>query len=426
MTGMNQKNEPITLVKGQKVILTTDDEYKENCTSEHLYVNFPSLLQSVNAGEPIYLDDGRVKLIIEQLRKCEAICEVVYGGTFGSFKNVRLLRFPTDLPSLSEKDISDISFSAQENFDAVIAFIRNENNIKELRNVLEKIDQGKHMKIISKIANHEGVENINKILEASDAILVCKNSLGLEIGPERAVIAQKKILSVCKLRGKPVICCVQISEKSIHENLDSSIEAEVVMSNLLDGADCLMLFDDNSQCHTPVQALKKLKLFVEAAETIYRTGLHFENIKKAMFLITPEQISALSAVEISYSLKANAIIVLTTTGRTAELVSTFKPRCLIFAVTRSQRVCRSLHLYRSVCPIIYNYQPVEPWIEDIKARFTYAIRYLVEYGVLRIGSHVVLLTGWKPGPGFSNTLRAGTVNDEFSIASLCEQSNHNL
>ncbi|KII74087.1 Pyruvate kinase PKLR [Thelohanellus kitauei] len=418
-TGLNKGGENITLVTGTTIIVTTDDAYKETCTAETLYIDYKSLVQSVDAKQTILIADGSVVLEVKELRTVDVICDVICGSTFGSRKNVCLPKVRVNLPAMSEKDIKDIELGMEEKLDIIFAsFVRSADNVRELRKLLNTTEHGKKMKIVSKIENFEGVENIEEIVQLSDGIMVARGDLGMDLDAEKVIIAQKKIMAECNVQGKPVICATQMLESMIEKYRPTRAEISDVMNSVLDGTDCVMLSGESANGKYPVQAVKTLHDICHAAEKMYRTKRMFEAVKHSFNSMSAEQATAVAAVEISYNLHLDGIIVLTTTGKTAQIVSQFRPRCLIFALTRSAEVARSLHLYRNVCPLFYSAPPVKPWIDDIEARIKFSVEYAVKYGVFRPGSPVAIVTGWKSGPGFSNSLRVGYVKADFTIEGL--------
>ncbi|KII62321.1 Pyruvate kinase PKM [Thelohanellus kitauei] len=413
--GMNQNNAHITLLEGKEVIVTTDESYKDKCTFERLYIDFHELIDSINAGQQILIDDGRIVLKAKELGKMAVLCDILCGGTLCGLENVILPRINTNLPIFSEKNIKDIRFAVEERFDIVMVFIRKAQNVKDVRQLLDETEHGRTMRIVSKIENYEGVENIEEIIEESDSIMVFRNRLALDLDNERSLIAQKKIISLCNLSGKYVICSGQILESMLDKNIPTVAEISDGINSVLDGTDCLMLFNETAYGKYPVQAAKTLKSICLAAENMNQTRRHFESIKNSLSCMTHEQATAMAAVDISYNLRVDGIIVLTTTGRTAQLISMFHPRCFVFALTRCSEVARSLHLYRNVCPIIYTRKRVEPWTEDIEARVTFTVNYALKNEVFKVGSKFIIITGWKPGPGFSNTIRIGCVQSNSFI-----------
>lgn len=416
-TGLNKDGANITLEKEGTVTLTTDDAFKEQNTAERIYLDYKSLAKSIKVGQIILIADGNVVLKAKEIKGNDVVCDVISGMTFGSRKNACLPLVKTDLPALSEKDVQDIKFGMEQKLDIIFAsFIRSADNVNEIRKLLHTTEHGKKMKIISKIENYEGVNNICEIIDASDGIMVARGDLGMDLDMEKVIVAQKKIISTCNLKGKPVICATQMLESMINSYRPTRAEISDVMNSVLDGTDCVMLSGESANGKYPVQAVKTLHLIAHAAEKINRTKKHFEMIKESMCHMTEEQATAMAAVDISYKVKADGIIVLTTTGKSAQLLSQFRPRCLIFSVTRDAEVARSLHLFRNVYPILFTGSRVDKWEDDIEQRVKFIIKHAVDSGLFKVGSKLVLLTGYKSGAGHSNSIRVGSVSADLSFA----------
>ncbi|KII73602.1 Pyruvate kinase PKLR [Thelohanellus kitauei] len=415
-TGTNLNQLDINLIEGQGIIITTDSGFKGECTSEKLYIDYKNLIDSINSGQIILIDNGLVVLEVKQLRRDDVVCRVIKGSTLGSQRNVILPGVKNLLPVLTAKDRNDIIFAINEKVDILfIPNFRDIGDVSDLRELIQATDHGRKMKIIYKVSDHVGVTKINELIEVSDGVLIDRTSLTLDIGPERTNIAQKMIISLCNLAGKPVICGGRVLESVNVTGETTSPETSDVINAIWEGVDGLMLFEKTANGKDPVNAVKMLNSICLAAEKTHRTRRHLEAIKNSLRCATEEQAIAIAAVEISYSLKTDAIIVLTTTGRTAEMVSMFRPRCYILAVTRTPEVARWLHLYRSVCPVLYTKGRIEPWVDDVEARIKFAVHYGTKHGSLHIGSNVVLITGWKSGAGSTNYIRVAYVNKYFSI-----------
>ncbi|KAF1744477.1 hypothetical protein MXB_1833 [Myxobolus squamalis] len=418
-TGLNKDGASITLVKDDKIFLTTDDAFKEQSTKDKLYLDYKSLTKSIKAGQIILVADGTVVLHALVIKGNEVECLIVSGATFGSRKNVCLPMVKIDLPALSEKDVSDIKFGMEQNVDMIFAsFIRTADNVHEIRTLLDMTENGKHIKIVSKVENGEGVHNIRHIIDASDGVMLARGDLGMDLAMDRLPICQKNIFSLCNLAGKPVICATQMLESMISNFRPTRAEATDVENAVLDGADCVMLSGESANGKYPIEAVKNMNMFSRAAEKINRTKRVYENIKESMSMMTEFQALAMAAVSMSYKLRSDGIIALTTTGKTAYQLSMFRPRCLIFAITRSEKVARACRLFRNVYPILYTHSVAHAWADDVDARFKFGVSQACAQDLCKEGSKVILISGWKSGPGSSNCLRVVSVGPNQSIAGI--------
>lgn len=358
------------------------------------------------------------------------VCLIENGGSLGSKKGVNLPGALVDLPAVSEKDKSDLLFGCQNEVDMIFAsFIRNGNGVKEIRQILND-NNGADIKIISKVENHEGVKKIDEIICESDGLMVARGDMGIEIPPEKVFLAQKMMIAKCNVAGKPVICATQMLESMIKKPRPTRAEVSDVANAVLDGADCVMLSGETAKGDYPLEAVSMMhavSLEAEAAlfTKVIRLLIHispfrpsFTNVplfmEQSVFIElsmkTPSPCDtntavALAAVEASLKSRAAAIIVLTTTGRSAHLISKYRPRCPIIAITRSAKTARQAYLYRGLLPYVVDEQKSEDWPKDVDNRINTGINLGKQLGVISKGDTIVVVTGWKQGSGATNTVR---------------------
>jgi len=201
----------IPISAGHKMIFSTNDQYAESGTAEVLYIDYKNLTKVIVPGKVIYIDDGVLSFSVLEVGDDHVKVEAINNGKLCSRKGVNLPKTEVDLPALSEKDKKDLLFGVKNNVDIVFAsFIRRADDVREIRKVLGV--EGKHIRIISKIENHQGVKNFDEILEVTDGVMVARGDLGIEIPCAQVFIAQKMMISKCNLAGKPVICATQMLE----------------------------------------------------------------------------------------------------------------------------------------------------------------------------------------------------------------------
>uniref|UniRef100_A0A8C7AEE6 Pyruvate kinase n=1 Tax=Neovison vison TaxID=452646 RepID=A0A8C7AEE6_NEOVI len=335
------------------------------------------------------------------------VTEVENGGSLGSKKGVNLPGAAVDLPAVSEKDIQDLKFGVEQDVDMVFAsFIRKASDVHEVRKVLG--EKGKNIKIISKIENHEGVRRFDEILEASDGIMVARGDLGIEIPAEKVFLS---FLSEGH-PGRISLCSVssQMLESMIKKPRPTRAEGSDVANAVLDGADCIMLSGETAKGDYPLEAVRMQHLIAREAEAaIYHLQLFEELRRLAPITSDPTEAAAVGAVEASFKCCSGAIIVLTKSGRSAHQVARYRPRAPIIAVTRNHQTARQAHLYRGIFPVVCKDPVQEAWAEDVDLRVNLAMNVGKARGFFKKGDVVIVLTGWRPGSGFTNTMRVVPV-----------------
>jgi len=288
------------------------------------------------------------------------------------------------------------------------SFIRTGDDIKSIREVLG--EEGKHIQIIAKIENRQGINNFPDILKETDGVMVARGDLGIEIPAAEVFAAQKKMIAMCNIAGKPVICATQMLESMIKNPRPTRAEISDVGNAVTDGADCVMLSGETAKGSYPNEAVSEMHQTCLKAENTIAYVSHFEELcSLAKRPVTVVESCAMSAVRASLDMNAGAIIVLSTSGETARLISKYRPVCPIFMITRNATASRYAHLYRGVYPFHFNEEKPDfskvNWQDDVDRRIKWGVKQALALKVLSKGETVVVVQGWKGGMGNTNTLR---------------------
>uniref|UniRef100_A0A8C0CC64 Pyruvate kinase n=1 Tax=Balaenoptera musculus TaxID=9771 RepID=A0A8C0CC64_BALMU len=351
------------LLKGSQVLVTVDPAFRTRGDAKHRVGGLtPISSRSCRLGGRIYIDDGLISLEVTKIgpEGLETQGVNLPGAQVRPARAVRA-RCP------------GLRFGVEHGVDIIFAsFVRRASDVAAVRAALGPEGQG--IKIISKIENHEGVKKFDEILEVSDGIMVARGDLGIEIPAEKVFLAQKMMIGRCNLAGKPVVCATQMLESMITKPRPTRAETSDVANAVLDGADCIMLSGETAKGNFPVEAVKMQHAIAREAEAaVYHRQL-FEELRRAAPLSRdPTEVTAIGAVEAAFKCCAAAIIVLTTTGRSAQLLSRYRPRAAVIAVTRSAQAARQAHLCRGVFPVLYLEPPEAIWADDVDRRVQFGI-----------------------------------------------------
>merc|ERR1711942_448524 len=399
----------ITLKAGATVKITTNDEFKEKCTADVLWLDYKNITKVVVPGKRLFIDDGLISVVCKEIGDDHFIGTVENDGNLGSKKGCNLPGTDTDLPAVSEKDKSDLLLGVEQGVDMVFAsFIRNAAGVQEIREVLG--DAGKNIWIIPKIENQQGIKNLTEIIACCEGLMVARGDMGIEIPTEKVFIAQKAMIAECNQAGKAVICAIQMLESMVKKPRPTRAEASDVANAILDGADCVMLSGETAKGDFPVICVKTMAKIAKEAESCVWNERTFEDMMRAETRDTGSQFdgtntAAVSAVLASYKCKAAAIVVLTTSGHTSHVVSKYKPHCPILSVTRFPQVGRQMQMYRGCIPLLYEQERDGDWMKDVDNRVQYAIDFGKRSNFIAPGDNIVVITGWRKGSGSSNTVR---------------------
>lgn len=392
---------PLELVAGQPLTITSDHN---TCAHDRIGVNYPGLINDVTVGSRILLDDGKLALLVEDIAAGDVRTKVLVSGKLSSRKRVSLPDSIVNLPSLSDKDSSDIEFGVEQGIDFIAAsFVRKAEDVYAVRKILE--DKGGRQAIIAKIENRQGVENLDEILEAAEGLMVARGDLGVEMPAEEVPVIQKRIIKAANSVGKPVITATQMLESMISSPTPTRAEASDVTNSIYDGTDSVMLSAETAVGQYPMEAIRFLVRCAKISEAsldyvaILQSGL--QNKRKT---ITDSISYACCAT--AADLKADAIITCTTSGSTARMVARHRPNTPIIAVSPNIENLRQLQVVRGVTTVVGEHASTMDEQLDIS---TNAAR---QAGHLQNGDLVVITAGMPIGTtGTTNMLKVRTIAD---------------
>lgn len=405
-TGTTTNNEDYPIPPNHHMIFTTDDKYKTASDDKIMYIDYKNITKVIQKGKIIYVDDGVLSFeVLEVVDDKTLKVRSKNAGKICSHKGVNLPNTDVDLPALSEKDVADLRFGVKNGVNMIFAsFIRSANDVLQIRKVLG--EDGKEIQIIVKIENRQGVNNFDEILAQTDGVMVARGDLGIEIPAPEVLMVQKQLIAKCNLAGKPVICATQMLESMTYNPRPTRAEVSDVGNAILDGADCVMLSGETAKGNYPVEAVSMMHDTALIAEKAISYGTTFNEIRDLSVrpAETVETI-AMAAVSSHFEQNAAAIIVLSTSGTSARLISKYKPNCPIIMVTRNKKAARFAHLYRGVYPFVYEGPLDDDWQEDVEKRLQFGIKSGSSLGLLTQGVPIVAVQGWSKGVGHTNTLR---------------------
>lgn len=372
----------VELIAGQTFTLCIDDVVG---TQERVSVTYQNLINDVSEGSALLIDDGLIELKVEKVTKSEIICKVMNTGFVSNKKGVNVPGAHLSMPFISEKDKADILFGIEMGFDYVAAsFVRTAEDVIELRQIID--EHKSPMKIIAKIESLQGIENIDAIIEAADGIMVARGDMGVEIPFEEVPILQKKIIKKTVNKGKHVITATQMLDSMMKNPRPTRAEATDVANAIYDGTTAIMLSGESANGQYPVESVKTMARIALRAESDIDYRNRFE---RNGMEITPSITNSISRASCTTAMELNAAAILTVTisGFTANMISRYKPSCPIIACSVNPRVCRQLNLSFGVQPILTRKQ------DNMDDLFEEAIHVSKKAGLIKAGDTVVLTAG---------------------------------
>ncbi|KAF9015051.1 pyruvate kinase [Cyathus striatus] len=411
-TGLTKEGKDYAVPAGHEFIVSTDPKYSEACDENVMWVDYINLPKVTAPGKLIYVDDGILSLLVLSVDGPNVHVRALNNGSISSRKGVNLPKTEVDLPALSDKDKKDLQFGVKNGVDMIFAsFIRRGQDVKDIREVLGP--DGANIKIIVKIENEQGVANFDEILKETDGVMVARGDLGIEIPASQVFLAQKMMIAKCNIAGKPVIVATQMLESMTYNPRPTRAEVSDVANAVLDGADCVMLSGETAKGSYPIQSVLMMAETCLLAESAICYPPVFDDIRSIQPRPTETaETVAIAAVAAASEQNASAILVLSTSGNTARLISKYRPSVPIITVTRNEQTARQIHLHRGCYPFWYP----EPrgiqehqWQTDVDNRIRFGLRNALALNIITPGTTIIAVQGWKGGLGHTNTLRVLSV-----------------
>lgn len=398
-TGVFENGEAV-LVSGQPFVLTCH-EVIGNATMAS--VTYPKLYEDEKPGNRILIDDGLIELLVKEVRGEDIICEVVNGGLISDHKGVNVPNVHLNLPYMSEKDKGDILFGIEQGIDFVAAsFTRTAEDVRHVRQLLDD-NGGEDINIIAKIENAEGVENIDAIIQEADGIMIARGDMGVEVPDEEVPIIQKMIIKKVYEAGKQVITATQMLDSMMKNPRPTRAETADVANAIYDGTSAIMLSGETAAGKYPIEALQTMVRIAERTEQdIDYCKRFFIHERKA----NPDITDAIShaTCTTAHDLSARAIITVTKSGRSARMISRYRPHCDIIGCAISEKVTRQLNMSWGVVPVLLEEK------SEVFELFDYATEACLEKGLVKKGEVAVFTSGVPVGiSGTTNMIKVQIV-----------------
>lgn len=397
------KDKKIHLREGQS--FTLDTQMDENAgTEQAVALGYEKLPQDVNPGDTLLLDDGRLVFKVVGTNKHQIDCLVEVGGELSNNKGINRLGGGLSAHALTDKDRADVKAAAKLNADYIaVSFPRSADDIIEARELIKATHT--NMGIIAKIERAEALINLNGILQASDAVMIARGDLGVEIGDAELPAAQKKIIKLARSINKPVITATQMLETMTHNTIPTRAEVSDVANAVLDGTDAVMLSGETAVGLYPDKAVAAMDRICLSAEKHHTAKFLRRNIKDQELKHVDEAI-AMATMYTANHLDIKAIIALTESGTTPLLMSRVNSNIPIYGLSRYDATLRRMSLYRGVYPI-----PFDATHIDRRILNQAAIKELHQRGILALGDLVIITKGDLIGVhGRTNSLKIVTVD----------------
>ena len=393
----------VDLTAGETFTLTVEDVPG---TASRVSVTYPRLHEEVSPGQEILIDDGLVAIRVQEIRGSDIVCQVENGGTLSANKSINIPGAHIQLPALTEKDVADIRFGVENDFDFIAAsFVRRAADVEAVREVLHQCG-GDNVKIIAKIENQEGIDNLDGILAAADGVMVARGDLGVEIPAAKVPALQKQMIRKGLQAGKPVITATQMLDSMMRNPRPTRAEVSDVANAVYDGTSCVMLSGETAGGKYPVESLGAMLEIVTEAEASID---YWKRFQKQLVVTASNNINDAithTCCLTARDLNATAILAASSSGRTARMICRFRPACPVAALTMQEKTRRQLAICWGVTPFLTGE------VNSTDRIFSLSAEVAVKEGLVRPGDTVVITAGVPLGKsGSTNLIKAQVIED---------------
>ena len=395
----------VTLEAGDTFTLTTEDVVGNQ---GWVSVTYPQLHQELSPGQEILIDDGLVAIRVDRIEDTKIICTVENGGALSANKSINIPGVHIHLPALTEKDVDDIRFGVENDFDFIAAsFVRRAADVEAVRAVLHDCG-GDSVRIIAKIENQEGVDNIDEILQAADGIMVARGDLGVEIPAARVPILQKQMIRKGLQEGKPVITATQMLDSMMRNPRPTRAEVSDVANAVYDGTSCVMLSGETAGGRYPVEAIQAMVGIVTETESAIDYWKQFQKQRVLPASNINDAITHACCLT-AKDLQATAILTATNSGRSARMICRFRPACPVAALTMHEKVRRQLNISWGVTPFLTGE------VNSTDRIFSLSAEVALKEGLVQNGDTVVITAGVPLGKSGSTNLIKAQIIDQSAM-----------
>ncbi|MBD5403859.1 MAG: pyruvate kinase [Treponema sp.] len=415
-TGIVENDGKISIKENEKIEVISDSSPCTQGTESkmcHISISWKEAAQKLQPGMKILIADGLIALLVDEISGETILCTAQNSGEIGSRKNVNLIGVHAGLPIMAQKDKDDLKFGAEMDIDFVAAsFVSFPEEVVEIKAYLKEV--GANARVIAKIENEEGLNNIHNIVKEADGIMVARGDLGVQLPTERIPLAQKAIIRACRDAGKPVITATQMLDSMIINPRPTRAELTDVSNAVFDGTDAVMLSGETASGKYPVEAVSTMALITRTTE---ESDEYLSRMKYLDNDYKPDNevghTVAHSAYRLSRNLGAKAIIIPTLHGNTARIIGSYRPEQIVIAATPEKKVCRQLMIQWGISPILCQVA------DDSETMIQNAVKHALDSGAIKLSDKVVMCAGIPlSSPLMINTIRVMLVGNVIARGTL--------